>query len=707
MGCLCSSKNIKKKPTPINDPDVSNYPISEKNSGINLGEQQIKVQKSSIDRKRNEFIDNFFNKNLGLNPLEKRNTIFITNLNKKMRISKDLITIEEDLILKTNLDSPNSHFNNFWIFLDANINDIISKEIYIDDIKVNDTQFETKNSSIKLEFENTFNNQTRKIRIIEKIRNKFDNYGSNQLILDKQGIATRFLIYLDDDLTLDDISNKNYVLNKDLNLAYFEGITSAETENYHGFIYYSKYINYQIYKYIPELSKDSVQNIIRKQEMNNQPNLNYLAKYKKIVMTGYGQDIDEIDLMKLSNYNDGKYLTSFSVGLYKDIKNEIDLVELNGKSFAYRKNNGSIEFNNIKVYNNQYIEIHLKYKYYTNEGKDIYRQENILLSNIQNTYCKAIVQIPDNYVIIATKDKFNRSPEIKNTYFYQGISKEKDISETFKICFEKAKWDIEYEYILEAQNNISNCEFTLNKIFKGGNLKDIQYDINNKGANLIDSGDKYTFKYTNLNSNKAKLNFKIKVQNSTSNYFYNENTQDYIEQIPQNEIQFFQNLSSQIISSDKSNFPNHKKIGKWVHNHIKYNLQLTGQKFTAMEIYKNKQGVCEHYTKLYNTLLNAYGIKALKVSGYAKDITEYNTKVKKKNNEENQSGNPTERHAWTLAKIDGEWVPLDATWDLFDKCVPITHVFENYGDGGEKIKYNSDNQVKFKLTKESVKYIKN
>ena len=162
-----------------------------------------------------------------------------------------------------------------------------------------------------------------------------------------------------------------------------------------------------------------------------------------------------------------------------------------------------------------------------------------------------------------------------------------------------------------------------------------------------------------------------------------------------------------IISSDKSNFPNHKKIGKWVHNHIKYNLQLTGQKFTAMEIYKNKQGVCEHYTKLYNTLLNAYGIKALKVSGYAKDITEYNTKVKKKNNEENQSGNPTERHAWTLAKIDGEWVPLDATWDLFDKCVPITHVFENYGDGGEKIKYNSDNQVKFKLTKESVKYIKN
>ena len=37
-----------------------------------------------------------------------------------------------------------------------------------------------------------------------------------------------------------------------------------------------------------------------------------------------------------------------------------------------------------------------------------------------------------------------------------------------------------------------------------------------------------------------------------------------------------------------------------------------------------KSGVCEHFTLLYNTLLVSQGIQAIKVSGYALDITENN-----------------------------------------------------------------------------------
>ena len=90
-------------------------------------------------------------------------------------------------------------------------------------------------------------------------------------------------------------------------------------------------------------------------------------------------------------------------------------------------------------------------------------------------------------------------------------------------------------------------------------------------------------------------------------------------------------------------------------------------------------------------------------------ITEYNTKVKQKKEDEKQSENENESnsHAWTLAKIDGVWVPLDATWDLFDKSVPITHIFQHYGNYVEKIIYKVDNIVKFTKTKEDIKYIKN
>ena len=667
-------------------------------------EETINRDENLIKRKRKEFIDNFFQKSNPINALEKRNSIFITYLNKKMEITKDSIIVEEDLILKVNLESPNSYYDSFWIILDGEENDFISKEIFIDNIKVDSSKFEVSGHSIKLEFEKIYNNQTRKIRINQKIKNQFDNYNSQHLILQKQGIATKFLIYLDDDLNLDDITNKNYVINKELNLAYFEGIITKKTENIHGYIYYSKKINYKINKFIPELSEAVLQNIIINKEKDNQPHLNYLAKYKKVVITDYGQDIEEINFMKVSNYKDGKYLTSFSIGLYIDVKNQIDSVELNGKPYPYTNNIDNIKFNNLKCYNNQFIEVHLKYKYYTNETKDIYRQENVLISNIKGSYCKCFVQIPDNYFIISTKDILRNIPEIKNTYFYKGISKEDRISEMFKFCFEKARWEIDYEYILESQNNIEKCEFILNKIFKGGNLKEIQYDINHE-ANLTEIGDKFIFKYNNLNKNKTRIIFHIKVENSASNFNFQENN-EYLTQIPAEDLQFFKSLVNKILTSDKTNYPDYKKIGKWVHNNIKYNLELKGAKKSAKEILNIKQGVCEHFTKLYNTLLTAYGIETIKVSGYAKDVTENNLEVKKGKDEINPNEKSSGSHAWTLAKIDDEWVPLDATWDLFEKNVPVTHIFENYGDGGEKIVYNSNNVVKFKRTRESIKYIK-
>ena len=699
MGACFESTSRKNQPEKENKPSPQLYTSNAVlNNDITVIDQK-KEDQYSIERKREQFIDNFFSKSIELNAEEKTNTVFITNLNKKMRISKDIITVEEDFILKVNIDSPNSYYDSFWMILDGDNNEIISKEIYIENIKVDESKFEVKDYSIKIELDKIFNNQTRKIRITEKIKNEFDNFCSRRLILKNEGICARYIIYLDEDLNLDDISNKKYTLNKELNMVYFEGITTRETEDFHGYINFSKKVEYLIYKYIPELTIDILRNIIINKEINNEAKLNYLAKYKKIVITEYGQDIDEINLMKISNYNPGEYLTFFSLGLYKDIKNEINLVELNNKPFSYQYNDNCIEFNNVKIYNNQFIEVHLQYKYYTNETKDIYRQESVLISNNKNTYIKSLVQIPINYIIISTKDIFKKVPELNNCL------NEEDISETFSFCLNKGLWEIELEYLLEANDNIKRCEFTLNKIFKGGNLKEIQYDINHEG-NFIDSGDKFIFKYENLNTTKTRINFKIKIENSTSNYLFNEN-KEYYTQIPPEDLDLFKNLVNEIINSDKTNYPIYKKIGKWVHNNIKYDLKFHGKKYTAKEILNIKQGVCEHFTKLYNTLLTAYGIEAIKVSGFAKDITENNIKVKKKKEEEKENEDPSERHAWTLAKIDGEWVPLDATWDLFDKKVPITHVFQNYGDGGEGIVYDADNKVEFTTTKENIKYIKN
>ena len=69
---------------------------------------------------------------------------------------------------------------------------------------------------------------------------------------------------------------------------------------------------------------------------------------------------------------------------------------------------------------------------------------------------------------------------------------------------------------------------------------------------------------------------------------------------------------------------------------------------TVDEILENKVGVCAHNTRLYNSFLNCIGIKAIYTKGYAQTKNDSVIDL-------------NERHAWTVAKIDDKWIPLDST----------------------------------------------
>ena len=140
-----------------------------------------------------------------------------------------------------------------------------------------------------------------------------------------------------------------------------------------------------------------------------------------------------------------------------------------------------------------------------------------------------------------------------------------------------------------------------------------------------------------------------------------------------------------------------------------YNMQYFGKDLTAKQIYEKKYGVCEHFTLLYNTLLVSQGIKALEVSGYAlsdREKDNNNNKIENKDNNNLQTLQDS-RHCWTLALIDEKWVPLDATWNLFEKNVPLSHIFQNYGKTIINTITLSDKSVEHKVTKEIIKYIGN
>ena len=144
-----------------------------------------------------------------------------------------------------------------------------------------------------------------------------------------------------------------------------------------------------------------------------------------------------------------------------------------------------------------------------------------------------------------------------------------------------------------------------------------------------------------------------------------------------------------------------------------YNMAYFGKNLTAKEIYEKKFGVCEHFTLLYNTLLVSQGIKAVKVAGYAlddKDKDKNKNKLESKEKKENKDNKNLQtlsdnRHCWTLALIDEKWAPLDATWNLFEKNVPLSHIFQNYGNSIIKTITPSGKYVDNEVTKEIIKYI--
>ena len=660
--------------------------------------------------KRDNFINNFFKKNIELEEPEERTGIFIKNQKKKMYISKDSIKIDSEIILMLKSDDPTTYSDNFWILMDGMVKDLKSKEILIDDKKVDDSNFEINNYNIKIKYDKIFNNQTRKINIIQEIEKPLLNYDFHKLIL-KYSSLVQFLIYSSDSILIDDITNQKFILDKELNLAYFEGKLTNDTKIVeHGYINYSRQIYYQIYKYIPEFIKKE-EEIITNKYNNEEKKIVFLAKYKKINITDYGQDVEEIIKIKFINYPGGTWCTAISYGLMIDKKSEVELVELNGKKTDYSNENFSIKINNINASNNQFAEIHLKYKYFTNEHKLILRQESFLTGNTKNTYCNIILEIPDKYVVLSSKNIFQKNLKKNNQYFYNGIYNEEELNELFKFCYKKASWDIEQEFTLEAKDNIENCTFEISKIFKGGNLKENGYEIINANGEFIDDEkeNKYIFNFKDLKTNKIYVAIKLKAENSTSDYKVLEN-KEFITTIPEEDKQFFKDLSNKIINEDKTDKPIYKKLGDWVFNYLKYDLDYYGKTFTAKEIYNNKAGICKHFTLLFNTLLVSQGIEAINVSGYSLKITENNIMQE----DEITKRIPCEpntltssKHGWTLAKINKEWIPLDSTWNMLDKNVPVTHIFQGYGDITYCVRSNSNNEVKYKITKEIIKYMKN
>ena len=62
--------------------------------------------------------------------------------------------------------------------------------------------------------------------------------------------------------------------------------------------------------------------------------------------------------------------------------------------------------------------------------------------------------------------------------------------------------------------------------------------------------------------------------------------------------------AKEILINDKSNKKKYIKLGRWVYKNMKYDMKYFGKRMSPEEILNKLKGVCEHYSILYNALLN-------------------------------------------------------------------------------------------------------
>ena len=135
------------------------------------------------------------------------------------------------------------------------------------------------------------------------------------------------------------------------------------------------------------------------------------------------------------------------------------------------------------------------------------------------------------------------------------------------------------------------------------------------------------------------------------------------------EKNYFKKITLDILNNDKSNKPDYFKIGKYIKNYLTYDVSYTNRNLSPKDIYLQKKGVCSHFTILYNSLLNSIDIPTIYVSGIA---------ISEEGNLDKINQIKDQNHAWTLAKINNKWIPLDCTWGLLNGILPVSHIFKYY-----------------------------
>ena len=352
---------------------------------------------------------------------------------------------------------------------------------------------------------------------------------------------------------------------------------------------------------------------------------------------------------------------------------------------SFNKNGEKYTFTYNYILNkNEYITINYNYIITRATTEKLFKQESISIPDLYpKGWCTYKFIVPDIYLDLGL-DRNYLTKEKNNIYVYNSSCPIYRKDDVIRFTPTESYWKADVEVYIEASGGLSDdVSFKIPRYYKGGKNRNKNYKI----TSLVDdsllsiSPKEEVFLGVKVPGKKKK-----KVGFNLHTAFANKMDGDFLVYTSDNYYKLNNNIydkiknKAQSVITDESeeykNLPNYYKIGKFVYSYMKYDYDCVGKELSLKQIFEGRKGVCEHFTLLYNAMLNSIGINAIYVMGWA-FADEEDIYV-----DEDVTG-----HAWSVALIDGKWKELDATWGLFEG-IPAGHILKGLGQDLYSFKYS-------------------
>ncbi len=395
-------------------------------------------------------------------------------------------------------------------------------------------------------------------------------------------------------------------------------------------------------------------------------NLNSVGKISEILAQG-----------RVKNLGKNQAMTSFSIGFDPRRNIKITDVICDGKdaAFVFENHSLKIKFTKEKTNGDNFL-IYFAYDEKYEKVDKFLRQEIIEIPAFAaGAESKVILNFP-GYLESATLN--SNVTKQANSFVYSNVVPVEGVREMIKLTPSQNVWDIAVKAKITATKGLNNATVFLPTYFQNGGQKASNTNIVSSTQPIKQGSD----------SNQSILKFKTDnrtiIIESKARVTTGKNNRIAINRTPTDYLKVSDDeraLLAPILDRIKRDIryrdlPLYAKIGKYVHELIRYDASYTGKLPKINEILKNPVGVCSEYSALYNVLSRVAGIPSINVDGAA--CGEYDKCM---------------GHAWNIIYYNGTWMDVDPTWDLMSGTVSSSHVYFNDNNkGGVTIQYSDEKE---------------